>query len=110
MANDRFKKARMRAFVRDAFRCQFPGCTCRRLRSLTAHHLLPRSEGGRSVPENLATMCEPCHSRLHQDPEEVARFRQQWQARQPAAAGGMVGHAPVHDPYAPVHGGHGGAA
>lgn len=86
MADDRYKKSRMVAFVRDGFKCQHPGCTVRRLNLLTAHHLLPRAEGGRSVPENLATLCEEHHTALHQDPEAVARFRKEWQARLKAEA------------------------
>lgn len=30
-------------------------------RDLTAEHLLPRSRGARTVPENLAVACRPCN-------------------------------------------------
>lgn len=33
---------------------------------LDVHHIVPTSEGGRKyVPENLATLCRPCHSDTH---------------------------------------------
>src|SRR5262245_39346996 len=45
---------------RDDWRCQ--SCTCRT--NLTVHHIVPRSRGGRSWPENLVTLCIPCHDRI----------------------------------------------
>jgi 5-methylcytosine-specific restriction endonuclease McrA len=32
---------------------------------LTVHHVLPRSEGGLDNPENLLTLCRPCHDKVH---------------------------------------------
>lgn len=29
------------------------------------HHILPLREGGTSAPDNLMSLCGPCHSRLH---------------------------------------------
>jgi len=34
---------------------------CRRAASLTAHHIRPRSEGGRNTLGNLIALCAPCH-------------------------------------------------
>jgi 5-methylcytosine-specific restriction endonuclease McrA len=37
-------------------------------RDLTAEHLLPRSRGGRTTPENLAVACRPCNRRRRSAP------------------------------------------
>ncbi|MGV8121579.1 MAG: HNH endonuclease [Candidatus Xenobiia bacterium LiM19] len=47
---------------RDRFRCQVPGCNCRR--NLHIHHIIPRSQGGSDEPENKLTLCEKHHLRL----------------------------------------------
>jgi len=30
-------------------------------RRLTVHHLIPRDQGGQDDPDNLITLCDPCH-------------------------------------------------
>ena len=50
---------------RDRFRCQVPGCNCRR--NLHIHHIIPRSHGGSNDPANLIVLCEKCHLRLLHD-------------------------------------------
>ncbi|MDQ7827058.1 MAG: HNH endonuclease, partial [Candidatus Eremiobacteraeota bacterium] len=47
---------------RDRFRCQAPGCRCRR--NLHIHHIIRRSQGGTDDPWNLITLCEACHLHL----------------------------------------------
>ncbi|MDQ7826440.1 MAG: HNH endonuclease signature motif containing protein [Candidatus Eremiobacteraeota bacterium] len=47
---------------RDRFRCQSPGCRCRR--NLHVHHIIRRSQGGTDDPWNLITLCEACHLHL----------------------------------------------
>ncbi|MDQ7822381.1 MAG: HNH endonuclease signature motif containing protein [Candidatus Eremiobacteraeota bacterium] len=44
---------------RDRFRCQVPGCRCRR--NLHVHHIIRRSQGGSDDPWNLITLCEAHH-------------------------------------------------
>jgi len=39
---------------RDRFRCQVPGCNCRR--NLHIHHIIPRSHGGSDDPANLIVL------------------------------------------------------
>ncbi|MDQ7825155.1 MAG: HNH endonuclease signature motif containing protein [Candidatus Eremiobacteraeota bacterium] len=51
-----------RILKRDRFRCQSPGCRCRR--NLHVHHLIRRSQGGTDDPWNLITLCEACHLHL----------------------------------------------
>lgn len=42
------------------------GCTeCGSTKKLNAHHIVPVSRGGRTVPFNLKTLCHICHSRKH---------------------------------------------
>ena len=31
---------------------------------LSAHHVIPRAEGGDDAPENLVSLCVSCHARL----------------------------------------------
>ncbi|MGV8118804.1 MAG: HNH endonuclease [Candidatus Xenobiia bacterium LiM19] len=47
---------------RDRFRCQVPGCNCRR--NLHVHHIIWRSKGGTDDPANLIVLCTKCHLRL----------------------------------------------
>jgi hypothetical protein len=61
-----FKVTRNYAILkRDRFRCQVPGCNCRR--NLHIHHIIPRSHGGSDEPANLIVLCEKCHLRLLHD-------------------------------------------
>ncbi|MGV8120517.1 MAG: HNH endonuclease [Candidatus Xenobiia bacterium LiM19] len=61
-----FKVTRNYAILkRDRFRCQVPGCNCRR--NLHIHHIIPRSHGGSDEPENLIVLCASCHLRLLHD-------------------------------------------
>ncbi|MGV8120810.1 MAG: HNH endonuclease [Candidatus Xenobiia bacterium LiM19] len=61
-----FKVTRNYAILkRDRFRCQVPGCNCRR--NLHIHHIIPRSHGGSDDPANLIVLCEKCHLRLLHD-------------------------------------------
>ncbi|MHC9539747.1 MAG: HNH endonuclease [Vulcanimicrobiota bacterium] len=47
---------------RDRFRCQVPGCNCRR--NLHIHHIIWRSKGGTDDPANLIVLCTKHHLRL----------------------------------------------
>ncbi|MDQ7825832.1 MAG: HNH endonuclease [Candidatus Eremiobacteraeota bacterium] len=51
-----------RILKRDRFRCQAPGCRCRR--NLQVHHIIRRSQGGSDDEWNLITLCEACHLHL----------------------------------------------
>ncbi len=54
---------RAKVLARDGHRCQ----SCRGRRDLHAHHVQPRSEGGRTELDNLVTTCKFCHGLLYQD-------------------------------------------
>src|ERR1022692_3604553 len=46
---------------RDGWRCQ----KCGSSHDLQVHHILPRSKLGDDVAENLITLCNTCHCRVH---------------------------------------------
>lgn len=48
------------AIDRDGNKCCRCGCVGSR-RYLSAHHIIPREEGGGDHLENLITLCDPCH-------------------------------------------------
>jgi 5-methylcytosine-specific restriction endonuclease McrA len=50
---------RFNLFLRDRFRCVY----CGSHRELTFDHVVPRSQGGRTSWENVATACAPCNLR-----------------------------------------------
>lgn len=44
---------------RDGYRCK----KCGSSKNLEVHHIIPISQGGKTVLINLITLCEKCHSR-----------------------------------------------
>ncbi len=52
---------RQKVFARDDERCR----NCRSLRGLDVHHVLWRSRGGKTVLDNLITLCARCHGLVH---------------------------------------------
>ena len=46
---------RNKLLSRDGYRCQVPGCSCRRF--LEVHHIIYRSHGGSNAGDNLITLC-----------------------------------------------------
>lgn len=46
---------------RDHFRCVLCGASSRDGVKLHVDHIVPVSKGGRTVPENLLTLCEHCN-------------------------------------------------
>ena len=62
---DYAQKQRMRAMVRDGFKCQMTGCEEATLYKLTVHHLIPLGDGGTHKLDNLITICKECHTLIH---------------------------------------------
>jgi 5-methylcytosine-specific restriction endonuclease McrA len=52
--------SRLHVLLRDAFRCQYCGET-KRGDELTYDHVMPRSRGGPTSWENIASACRPCN-------------------------------------------------
>jgi hypothetical protein len=54
---------RMACLMRDGYRCQ----QCKKQgRRLEAHHIHFRQNGGKDTLDNLITLCDQCHHRLHE--------------------------------------------
>ncbi len=66
---------RFNLFLRDRFSCQ----SCSAGDDLTFDHILPRSKGGRTTWENVATACAPCNlkkgGRTPKESRMYPRFR-----------------------------------
>ncbi len=54
---------RREVLIRDRARCMVPGC--RHSSYLDLHHILLRSEGGASSPQNLVVLCGAHHRAVH---------------------------------------------
>ncbi|HEY7911652.1 MAG TPA: HNH endonuclease [Blastocatellia bacterium] len=65
----------MRASIlmRDRFRCQYCGMKGSQF-ELTLDHIMPRSRGGRTTPENLCAACKACNQRKGDRTPEEARM------------------------------------
>jgi 5-methylcytosine-specific restriction endonuclease McrA len=64
---------RTRILVRDRHRCQYCGVKGTGF-DLTIDHIIPRSRGGRTVPENLCAACFACNQRKGDRTPEEARM------------------------------------
>jgi hypothetical protein len=60
----------VKAFVlsRDSYTCQ--KCKSKKGK-LHVHHIIFRSKGGTDTPDNLITLCEDCHTKLHKGEFEI---------------------------------------
>jgi len=60
-----FGYANMRDYVlyRDKYQCQL----CHKKSNLQLHHVISRSKGGKNHPDNLVTLCNDCHAKVHND-------------------------------------------
>jgi HNH endonuclease len=56
------KFSRINVFTRDNFRCQYCGET-KKMTAINYDHVVPRSQGGKTVWNNIVTACYPCNSR-----------------------------------------------
>ena len=42
------------------------------------HHVVRRSQGGEGTPENLITLCQKCHTLLHNGHSEIQDFCEEY--------------------------------
>ena len=56
-----YESLRQQILRRDSWRCQ----SCGTMSSLEVHHRKFRSHSGADSEENLITLCEACHARVH---------------------------------------------
>lgn len=66
-------KQRLRIMMRDKMRCQYCGLRATAF-ELTLDHIIPRSRGGSSSPENLCAACIDCNQRKGRRTPEEARM------------------------------------
>lgn len=66
-----WRKLREEVLARDGYACT----SCGTAEDLEAHHIVPRSEGGPDVIENLTTLCGDCHRGLHRTEKPRVRKR-----------------------------------
>jgi 5-methylcytosine-specific restriction endonuclease McrA len=57
-----YKKLCLEVMARDKWKCR----CCGRRNNLHCHHVRFRSHGGDDIMENLLTLCDECHSKLHE--------------------------------------------
>lgn len=60
---------RQYVLLRECVRRQFPGCPVCGLRGESAHHVVPRIQGGDDVPENIVIPCGDGTTGCHGDIE-----------------------------------------
>jgi 5-methylcytosine-specific restriction endonuclease McrA len=58
---DAYNQLRKQVLERDSWRCQHCGSRSQ----LEVHHLTYRSSMGSDIEENLITLCNECHQRIH---------------------------------------------
>ena len=56
------KNQREYILKRDGYKCSICGCISD---DLTVHHIRKRCNGGTNDPENLISLCQDCHVRIH---------------------------------------------
>lgn len=66
--------SRMNVLTRDDWRCQYCGVQCP-TDDLNYDHVIPRSQGGQTVWENIVTACYPCNARKGDRTPEKAGMR-----------------------------------
>lgn len=69
-----FANAKATCFNRDNYTCQ---CCKTKKGTLNAHHIIYRSMGGADTLDNLITLCEKCHKKLHKG--ELKTFEEKLQ-------------------------------
>lgn len=74
----RWKKLRLATFLRDLFTCQREGCgrVEGETSQLVADHIVPHKGNARLFwdPNNIQTLCKPCHDRDKQREERRAAW------------------------------------
>jgi 5-methylcytosine-specific restriction endonuclease McrA len=65
------KYSRENVFHRDHYKCQYCG-NIFPIRDLTVDHIVPRSKGGKTIWNNIASSCKPCNNiKANRTPEEA---------------------------------------
>lgn len=72
---DEMRELRPQVFTRDRYECRARFSDRCNGRAEHAHHLLPRSAGGRDMLSNLLSVCRACHHEIHHVRPADARDR-----------------------------------
>jgi 5-methylcytosine-specific restriction endonuclease McrA len=66
---DELAEVKLAVFARAKYRCEIglEGCTVGI--TSTPHHRKRRTQGGPNTMANLLACCEPCHTKVHKNPE-----------------------------------------
>jgi len=62
-------RLRRTVLARDGHRCRAKGCG--HTQHLQVHHIQPIGAGGKTMPDNLITLCSRCHRALHEGEREL---------------------------------------
>jgi hypothetical protein len=62
-----FKNVRAYLFAREQCTCQYCGKKIEKNHRVEVHHIIPRSQGGTNMADNLALLHDKCHDKLHKD-------------------------------------------
>jgi 5-methylcytosine-specific restriction endonuclease McrA len=76
------KFSRANIYARDQHRCQYCGTRCS-ISELTYDHVIPRSKGGRTTWENIATCCYTCNAKKANRTPAEAHMRLRTQPARP---------------------------
>src|SRR5678815_3369509 len=87
------KFSRRSVLLRDRFCCQYCGRKFTHSKDLTFDHVVPRSQGGRTVWSNIVMACEPCNSRK-------SNKMPQYSGRKGKKGNGL---RPLKEPYQPTN-------
>ena len=68
-----FREMKRLRLKMDGYRCT--RCGDDRIHFLTAHHVVPKSQGGTDTLDNLRTMCTRCHAESHKIAKRVRANR-----------------------------------
>ena len=62
-----FENTKAQVLFRDGYTCQYCGKNQKKIKNirLDVHHIIYKSNGGSDEPENLITVCRPCHWKIH---------------------------------------------
>lgn len=80
-----WEKIRSAVLKRDGYRCAVFGCEVRGAKNLSAHHIIPRPQGGNN-PENLITLCEKHHDEIELAEVRTAHLIRNWTGPEPDAS------------------------
>jgi hypothetical protein len=62
-----YKNMRSYLFARESCTCQYCGKKIEKNQKAEVHHIIPKSQGGTNMADNLALLHDKCHDKLHKN-------------------------------------------